>query len=752
MKSIKPGVVFKELHLKNTLFFKDTAFQFKPGISVIYGLNRQGNPNSRNTNAAGKSFFFSQLGEICFDSPIVGEKSDRVRQGSRSITVNVGGKDLKIERSFKGKSEKVELFEDGRPKKVRTQGMAKDEFKRLLPITEDEFNTYVYLDSRVPHPLVMGTSAQRKKFFTDFFRLDDVDLRRRLFNAELNRMKQDRAAYRVHLAEYRELKSQLEGFDEYSVKKKLKIYTKKQSRLLDEYSQLNDIARLISFRDSMSENLKTLASLLPDGISQAAFDRLLEDTQSNLKENLKKLEQSEEHIDFLRKKSTYEDFISSLSEPSRRFLSKYKNDTESVVSEKYKIWRNTKSQIEDLQEELSNVKAKIKAIGEIEEVDRPERTRGDLETEGSKLMHQIEHAEKFGKGECPTCGQEVQIKDPEILNKKLTRIQKDVRLHLQADEAEEQALEHKALRKKIKAISAELESLEDKESTYRKYSKMFKELQGIPEEPEEFSGRVYDYKTIKQMVEEDESRLRILKFCDAHIDQIVECLKITKEDEQKLEDLKDMQDRMSSINKTIASCTARLEIAGTASERFNVVRSKMRELKKTLMDEEPLKILIDAYSEKAIKRLVIQSISNVLVKTINQYARLVFNENYTFEIKMDTQFSILVHRQYGKKSLPSDVRKLSGAESKLFTLVLVMSLLTFVPAYKRSNLLILDEPSANFGKETTEAFTRLLPVLNKRIPSIVIITPKTEDRYEGAHVYTVVKEKGVSRIVEGLPK
>jgi ABC-type uncharacterized transport system ATPase subunit len=82
---------------------------------------------------------------------------------------------------------------------------------------------------------------------------------------------------------------------------------------------------------------------------------------------------------------------------------------------------------------------------------------------------------------------------------------------------------------------------------------------------------------------------------------------------------------------------------------------------------------------------------------------------------------------------------------------LVLALLTFVPSNKRSNILILDEPDANFSEETTEAFKKLLPVLLSVIPSIIVITPKTNERYENAHNFTVVKDKGVSTIQKGHP-
>jgi ABC-type sugar transport system ATPase subunit len=77
--------------------------------------------------------------------------------------------------------------------------------------------------------------------------------------------------------------------------------------------------------------------------------------------------------------------------------------------------------------------------------------------------------------------------------------------------------------------------------------------------------------------------------------------------------------------------------------------------------------------------------------------------------------------------------------------------MTFVPLKKRCNVMIMDEPTANFSPETTEKFKSLIAVLNQVIPTIVIVTPRTDERYEKATEWTVLKEKGCSRIVRGHP-
>jgi DNA repair exonuclease SbcCD ATPase subunit len=274
----------------------------------------------------------------------------------------------------------------------------------------------------------------------------------------------------------------------------------------------------------------------------------------------------------------------------------------------------------------------------------------------------------------------------------------------------------------------------------------------MPAEPEEYTGRVVDFKIYQRMYEEDKERMQLLAYARPHMDTIIACALITKEQIEEVSNADLMQARINRIQNTVSEIRAKISLQSVLRNKAKLTRIRLAELKVELNDEEPLKVILNAYSDKGMKRNAIQSISNTLMKTINLYAKSVFAEDYEFEFRWDTsQLSLLVHRKFGDKVLTSDVRKLSSAETKLFTIILVLALLTFVPSNKRSNILILDEPDANFSEETTEAFKKLLPVLLSVIPSIIVITPKTNERYENAHNFTVVKDKGVSTIQKGHP-
>ena len=255
-----------------------------------------------------------------------------------------------------------------------------------------------------------------------------------------------------------------------------------------------------------------------------------------------------------------------------------------------------------------------------------------------------------------------------------------------------------------------------------------------------------------RMVKEDEARLDLLKFMRPHLATVIEAYKLSKEDIESVSNADSINEKINAVHEKVAKLKATVEMQAQLRLKARATRDRLTELKELAKDEEALKLLVQAYSDKAMKKIAVQAISQRLMSTVNKYARIIFPEDYQFSFNWDTsQISILVHRKYGNKVKTSDVRKLSGAESKLFTLLLVISLLSFVPSNKRSSVLILDEPTSNFSEETSEAFKSLLPILNKVIPSIVIVTPKSKEIYEGANNFTVVKESGVSRILEGHP-
>jgi DNA repair exonuclease SbcCD ATPase subunit len=365
--------------------------------------------------------------------------------------------------------------------------------------------------------------------------------------------------------------------------------------------------------------------------------------------------------------------------------------------------------------------------------------------------HQLEHAEQFAEGKCETCGQVVQIKDPKVLQARVKKLTAQAKQHRAYAEYKAARGEQKKLRVKLEAADAEITKLTAELSNVQPWVAIDEELQDLPKKPKKFEGKKLQTVVLKRMLEELYERRAMLEAMRPHVETILEYLQLTKADKLKAKNASGLSSKMNTIQERLSKVSAKLEVHQTISVRVTEMRDRLVEMKRELRDEEPLRLLVQGYQDKNIKKMAVEAISQRLMALVNKYSSQVFPETYRFEFEWGTQVSLMVHRRYGKKTLTSDVRKLSGAESKLFTIVLVLALLAFVPSHKRCSMLILDEPTANLSKEMTQSFQDLLPVLNALIPSVIIVTPKSDEIYEGAKPFTVVKNQGVASIVEGFP-
>lgn len=730
---------FESLTLKDVPLFKNQTFSFQEGISVVYGLNKANGKSSRNANAAGKSYFFSSISDIAFGSPIVGEASDRMKAGTRRLCYTYKGKKIKIVRTG---ATKIKITVDGKALNARTAPIAKQYLAKLMPYSEEEFRTFVFQDSRVPHPLVMGTTAERKRFFTSFFKLDEIDHFRRRVSKELNELKQVRSAYNEVVSSSKLLQAELDDLSIDELQLRLKKVSRKLDKARDYQKEQEEIRRLLEFREKSKDQISLFLKLVPD-----ASEDQLENTLNTLRDRLSSLQRevklSDQWRQYEQDQERYQKATRELSKRARKELAFGYEAAIKSLEDKDVEYQKRKNEIRRIQSSLDN----------LTEVERPKRKAKDVDaslidkliSEERSLKHQIDHARKFKSGSCPTCGQKVRLSSLSDLKSTLEETQLQLK-KLQAEE--DLKLAWKKYRT-YKSERAELEAQLDDLPEISNPGPYLSELRSLPKSPEKPEGSPKDISELNHKIDLARDRIRMLEFFRPHLDTLAQAQALT---EDQINQLNEEKYNVNDLTKRVASLTAKIEVFKNNQQKLDELTERKLKLKRKLKREEALTFLFKAYSDKAIKRLMINNISKTLSSTLNKYARLVFPEDYTFEFDFKTQFAILVHRKYGKRVSTSDVRKLSGAECKIFTLILILSMLTFIPPERRSSLLILDEPSANFSKETQEAFASLLPVLNKVIPCIVIITPKIEERYHGAKEFTVVKSlHGTSQILEGHP-
>lgn len=748
-------IIIEALGLESVGPFESVKLKIEPGLTTIYGLNEASGKNAPNGNAVGKSLLLSSLKETVDDEPIVGERSDRIKVGKRAVQfINHAGKRILVRRTAKTQGEKIECFEDGKNQEIRRIGDAKEFISKHWPLTSTEYSTFVHLDSRAPHPLVMGTSAQRKEFFTEFFGLDKLDAERKLYNAKLRELRETRVAFDELLSQYKKTKERLLTDAERADMEKLRdslgdVLESLQKRV----TAVQGTIRLMQFGVSAKTQIETLMNAYGD-VSREIIDQAVEDNAWELKDVDEKLTDSRAWDAYRRDNARYIEATNALSENANAFIKKHGRE------EAQKLAKNAASNAVRLAAEITSIDDRLDEIERslrtavVERVDAPAEDEQDLRVLQRTYEHHLEHAEKFGKGKCQTCGQPVTIKDPAIVHKKLDTIRRKLEQHEAAKKYAAVVARRRELKQEHAALVKTYDAAEAERKKALPVARLYKEIRDLPSKPAEFKGRKLETNVLEKMKADIIERRELLKFVAPHVDTIAEYLALTDEQMQAARDIETLSAKMHKAQEQFTQALTKLEVDSTIADQLVEMHARLKKMKVALKDEPYIKMLVDAYSDKNIKRLAVDAIGERLMTLVNSYAMRIFEEDFRFSFVWDSEVRLLVHRRKkGKKDDVTDVRKLSGAESVFFTLILTCALLNFVPAHKRCNVLILDEPSAHMSVHNTEILQNILKIVNTLIPSIVVITPKHTEYYEGARNYTIIKSKsGVATLKKGHPQ
>lgn len=724
------------------------TFQIPLGISAIYGLNRAAGRASKNSNGSGKSRLMSAIPELLYEDPVIGERSDRQKLGTRALAfTNWRGRKVVVQRAAKGRSQKLEVVVDGKDLKARTPTLAKQALQKLWPLTAADYHTYVHIDSLRPHPLVRGTSIERKKFFTEFFGLNRMDVERKLYAAELSELNRVRSAFNELRTHWDEAKKDLldpEAASELQAAKER--LERKLSVLQQQFTEGQAVLRTVEFANNSKAQIKTLMEISGGTLDEGTFENLVTDNAKDLEEALESLDHARAFDGYRRETAAYERAASAIPERVQKLLNKYGDETLPKAKARAKVVRALESELELITDWLAEHKP-VKGPGPAPE--KSDRDRAELLDLAERYRHQIEHARTFKSGHCETCGQAVKVKDVRALNSKLAQIESELKSiadYVSWESRTQLATERNRDVKKYRAREAEIKI---ELARGQVWATAYDVLKDMPTKPEPFKGRKLQLSVCERMIDEIKERQALLQFMGPHVPTVIAFLELTEADLQMARDAATLSTRMTSIQNKLSRVSAKLEVHEQMRERAAKMRRRLKTMRERLEDEEPLRLLVKGYQDKNLKRMAVEAIGQRLMQLVNKYAKGVLPEDFRFEFRWNTEITIMVHRKGGETS---DVRKLSGAESSLFSIVLVMALLAFVPSKKRCSLLVLDEPTAHAHPETSQALYDVLPALNRLIPSIVIITPKSDEVFPGAQPFTVIKTAdGSAEIRPGFP-
>ena len=712
-------LLITEIGLGGVADFKPTVLKVTPGVTYLYGKNMLTDGIG---NAAGKSVFASSLADIFYDTPMVGEKTDKPKTGVRMVRFKRGDRDIKIQSTFKGRSERFKIAVDGVEKKGRTPSMTKKLAPKYWPINEDEFRTYGFLSANVPHPLVMGNSTARKAFFTSFFQLDRLDAEKKVLAAYSSELKKVRARFNELETTFNAVKTDmLKKGQRLELESQVADLSARLKALRSKSDRAAKVKSLLSFESFAKDKIEAGLKLCSD------FDELepmIAGLQKRRRAALRASEQLAEYKAY------------------RRALEAWETAAEGIDT------RDDMRTLEDASAKFTKATAELRVYEKLvdprlihpghllDPVTKPEQSKDELAEMRVKLRHLQEHSRKFSSGVCDECGQPVAKADPEKIDRMKSKVKKLGDAWDKYDEWAEHRRNFEAELKDYEPKAKRRDAAEKVQNENREAHVLYKQRQRLGPRPDkvEKPEEAEDVEVLNRDIE-------LLKFLLQHQSNIEELRALTKEERELSFD----SEVMERVQDKLSGMKTKLDVHNTVKGRASEMRERLAELKAQLEDEEAVLFALEAYSDTAIKRMAVEAISEQMMATINKMGTIVFPD-YRFEFVWDSQVRILVHRQ-GKA--PTDVRKLSGAETMLFTLIMVFSLLMFVPSRKRLSLLILDEPCASFHERMIPKFHALLPEMLKVIPSILIATPKEYERYPGAKEYTIYRDQSGACLKKG---
>jgi DNA repair exonuclease SbcCD ATPase subunit len=761
----------REVSIQGVGPIEDITLKIQPGISVVYGLNQAAGKNSENGNAVGKSLLLSSIAETIRGIPIIGERGDRVQEGNRSVAFTDHiGKDIDIRRSSNGRGDKLELFEDGKSLDFRTIAASKEYIDQHWPLSDVDYSTYVHLDSRSPHPLVMGSSAQRKEFFTEFFNLEIIDAERKLYNSYLRELKTARAAYDEVNLQLASIQGRRMPDEERKAAENARdTLQERLTELEEKVSKAQYVARLIGFgarfKDEIARLEKEYKKLNSEAISDANDAigdsiRNRKAERSELEGALRKAELTlRDYENYTKSIAKYAEAFEDLSPEARNAIEE--EGLENALEQSGEAAQQAmklKVQIDTLNEQLDALEAKLDAKLPAK-IEAPAEDIEDLKVLERTYQHHLQHAKKFGAGVCDSCGQTVQTKDPEEVKDRLAAVREKLEQHADAQAYSAAIAQRQDYTAKFNELDDKAGLLGEERVKLVKIGKIYKELNSLPSKPAPFKSEIPSDESIDAFrskigelakeIDIQQEKASFMKSILPNIDTINEFLNLTNLQVESAQELDSLSEQVRVARETYTQSLSRLSVENSLAQQIEELQARADELSVKLKEESRIKFLVDAYSDKNIKKMIVEQIVVRLMSLVNQYSQQVFEESYKFEFIWDTDISILAHRANGKVT---DVRKLSGAESTLFTIILVCALLSFVPARKRCNFMILDEPTSHMSAHNKEILHNALKLLTGLIPSIIIVTPKMEERYYGAREYTIVKGRdGISRLEDGHP-
>ena len=759
------GIGLKEIHLRDVGVYKELNIDSldSEGFATICGRNLDSPNVANNTNGVGKSLLFGAIPTLLYEAdPLALKKKDKGNMLGKDSSIDLswqsplGG----VVRILQTKS-KYKVFYNGEDQKVDRQDVARQWITKHWPLSRDEFYSYAYIQSQIQHPFQRATPADRLSYLTSLFNLDIFDnirvaLKKKLDLAKdaeteskgladmLDVTQRKQNALNIHAQERNTLQSIVEHSD------KMKARRNKLSEQLIELGTERTTARKY---EKLQRELDVLGIETDDlkGELNNLRGELIE--HDRYEEFIEALEEYEQELADVKKKIKALGDVGDLDNKKLRKKHSALVKEEETLQELLETVDGQQEEYDDWRESCDKF---AKKLSKLKSPKRTEEEAQDARAESKAIVQAYRAFEEHDHdgNSCPTCGQDVDLK---AMARAATKAQSVIdeciealeyyKLESSLKDLKKQKVkkpEHdrKALEKQLKAVSKKLDKIEEQFEAAKKYEKLIARKKAL-KKPKEVKQPKKARKTIKNRIKD----LEILKDIRAAMKAIgkperdyftinVEYQTVEKTVNELITDIEKKERKAQSIQM-------RIQEHDHYEETLRELRSKLAKLQPLIDKRKVFEVLYKAYSNNALKLKAVEGRLKQIERKLNEYSGLVFPEPMHFELFTTKQgVGATVTRVTSKKT--TDIAIMSGAETNCFRLLFAVAIMPFIPANRRTNFIILDEPDNSCSPAVSEhIINNFLPILKQIIPNVYWITPENVDHFSN-NQWTVTKKGGNS--------
>lgn len=741
------------------------------GLVIVSGHNKDSLIAKDQNNGSGKSTFFGMIPNVRFEATPLADVKKRNLIHSKGSHITLDVRTPENEWSITQTGSSYTISKDGEDQKVRGHATQKQRIAEIIPLTEDEWYSYVYLQSQKALAFQQATSRVRMNYITTVWRLDQYDIMRKYFDKKVDEVKLAQNDFNIHNNTLLKLNDSLnengwsrkKGVQLKEATEVVKTLSKKVKKLQGRMQELRALKKQVEFYAATQATLKKLQKkskhskaelkeYYADVEAYEQFDEAMEEYTRTSKKLKKKLEELGGAEAGKGSKRLIKDLRTSIAEWEKQ---------ESRLSKDRDRHDDAKRELENLDDHVDNDLRSYLSMCNKMKKNPMEALKEELGIVKSTLaLSDLLHEHENGK--CPTCAQKVNVKDLEQSLKAAKKRKGKLHSLIRALEIRDTRVKNKqiidtlqfderafyALRTKIKKATTELEKLTDNLENAARAEEINEQLQNLKKPKGSKNKPKYTREQIEDMVEAL-NEIKSLKSRLEEFDEVPEHDGIDAEYDATKKKLKKLESKYEAAFKITVKLGGRHAEYKLLSKQREEVNLKLDELRPLTEQLVLFKTLAKAYSNKGLKLHNTNNILYQLEHHYNRHASLIFAEPFKFQVTAkDDGVHIIVDRGNGRVS---DVRELSGAESDSFRLLHFLACIIMAPAARRVNLAILDEPDSHMDAATSSLFAeRFIPFLRTLVPHIFLITQKGKHSHSNCSYLTIVKHKGVSRIKEGV--